>query len=83
MRGSVIEFLKDWKDQQSVELSVFCGELCVAHFEFAIFSRRKKKEEYWRIATLNDDAEFFVRESMDLVIHFAPEHRPHMVVSVA
>ncbi len=83
MQKQLIEFLKSWKDQQEIEISVFCGELSVSHFEFAIFSRRRKKEEYWRIATLNDEAEFFLRESMATKIFFDPERRPHMVVSVA
>lgn len=83
MQRSMIDFIKSWKDQQSVEASVFCGDLCVAHFEFAIFSRRKNNEAYWRIASLDNAAEFFLRESMEMKIFFSRDRRPHMVISVA
>ncbi len=81
MNPTIKQFLTGWKDDQSVEATVFDGQVMIAHFDFGIFNRRTSKKQYWEISTLSGEASFFIWDSMDVMIYFDPERRPHVVVS--
>lgn len=82
MHPSIAAIFREWPDNHAVELTASAGETLLARFEFGIFNRRARRQDYWTVCTRGGEAEFYIRETADVKVHFFSDRRPHIVVTL-